>query len=75
MSVETQQRPNLYPHTPDYAIPIAPGEHLKEKLDEMGITSKQFSEESGLPVEAVGLFFCRQAPGNVVLGDEIGEDH
>ena len=61
-----QSETGQYPHTPNYVIPIAPGKHLKEKLDERGMTTEQFSEASGLPVEAVELFFVGKTSGNAV---------
>lgn len=69
----TKQRPELYPHTPDFVIPIAPGEHLKEKLDEMGMSAEQFSKESGLPVEAVELLFVGKLPVTTSLAVKLEE--
>lgn len=51
-----------YPHTPDYIIPVAPGEILEEKLGEMGMSVEQFAKKSGLPVEAVELLFAGRLP-------------
>jgi len=71
MLMEAREQTGSYPHTPDYVIPIAPGEHLKEKLDEMGMTTEQFSEASGLPVEAVELFFVGKLPVTPSLAEKM----
>jgi len=52
----------LYPHEPNYVIPIAPGEHLMEKLEEMGMDKEQFAKKSKLPIEAVEMLFLGRLP-------------
>lgn len=56
-----------YPHTPDYIIPVAPGEILEEKLGEMGMSIEQFAEKSGIPPEAVELLFSGRLPMTEML--------
>ena len=51
-----------YPYKPDYVIPVAPGELLREKLEEMEMTTEQFAEQAGWPVEAVELFYAGRLP-------------
>ncbi|HBT76382.1 MAG TPA: hypothetical protein DEB39_05530 [Planctomycetaceae bacterium] len=51
-----------YPHEPNFIIPIAPGEHLTEKLEEMGMDKEHFSKKSKLPLEAVDLLFLGRLP-------------
>jgi plasmid maintenance system antidote protein VapI len=51
-----------YPHEPDYIIPVAPGELLREKLEEMEMTTEQFAEQAGWTVEAVELFYAGRLP-------------
>lgn len=71
MSIEQKHCSGTYPHTPNYIIPIAPGEHLKEKLEEMGMSIDRFSQEAGLPVEAVELLFTGKLPITLSLATKL----
>jgi len=51
-----------YPHTPNYIIPVPPGEILEEKLGEMGMTAEQFAEQAELPLEQILLLFKGAVP-------------
>jgi len=51
-----------YPHTPNYIIPVPPGEILEEKLGEMGMTVEQFAEQAALPLEQILLLFKGAVP-------------
>ena len=62
MSTITQTEKRLYPHKPDYIIPVAPGEILEEKLGEMGMSKEEFAQRSGLRIEAVELLFVGRLP-------------
>lgn len=70
---QTVERQKTYPRDPDYIIPIAPGEHLKEKLDEMGMTDDEFAERAGLPVEAVWLLYKGIIPVEPALAAKLEE--
>ena len=62
MATITRTDKQLYPHEPDYIIPVAPGEILEEKLGEMGMSKEEFAQKSGLPIEAVELIFTGRLP-------------
>jgi plasmid maintenance system antidote protein VapI len=65
---KTQER---IPFTPDYVIPIAPGEHLAEKLEEMKMSKEQFAQKSGLALEAVEMFFLGRLPMTPTLAKNL----
>ncbi|MDR0705882.1 MAG: hypothetical protein LBF88_12990 [Planctomycetaceae bacterium] len=56
---------------PDYVIPIPPGEHLVEKLDEMGMSKEQFIKKIGLTIEAVELLFLGRLPMTIALAQKL----
>ena len=62
--LQTIKKPKkkTYPYKPDYIIPVAPGELLREKLEEMEMTTEQFAERAGWSVEAVELFYVGRLP-------------
>jgi len=71
MSQTVIDKPKTYPYEPDYIIPVAPGELLKEKLEEMQMTTEQFAEQSGLAIEAVELLYTGRLPVEFVLAEAL----
>jgi HTH-type transcriptional regulator/antitoxin HigA len=66
-----RKRVERVPFEPDYIIPIAPGEHLKEKLEEMGMSQEQFAKKAGLALEAVELLFLGRLPITQPLAEKL----
>ena len=60
-----------YPYEPDYVVPVAPGELLREKLQEMEMTTEQFAEQSGLAIEAVELFYIGRLPVDTAIAETL----
>ena len=58
-----------YPYASDYIMPVAPGELLREKLQEMEMSTEQFAEQSGLAAEAVELFYAGRLPLEPALAE------
>ena len=70
------EKPKTYPRTPHYIIPMVqdvvprvPGEHLKEKIDEMNISDEEFAREAGLSLEVLLLLY----KGIIPISQELAE--
>ena len=60
-----------YPRNPDYILPIAPGEHLKEKIDEMNMSDEEFATKADLSLETLLLFYKGILPVDRELADKL----
>ena len=67
----TFERPKTYPRNPDYILPIAPGEHLKEKIDEIQLSDEEFATRTDLSLEVLLLFYKGVIPVDGELADKL----
>jgi len=67
----TIEIPKTFARNPDYVIPIAPGEHLKEKIDEMNMSDEEFATQADLSLEVLLLLYKGVIPVNQELADKL----